>query len=219
MSEDNYWDEFVWEMTVEYPDGGSILSGPIDFPTKEAAMDSMSGVTWDDMSELDDEKYMYLPAWINGRPVDPDDHRPIPVIRARRKGANTQGDQRRPHAAETGGYTPVAPTEAGMDILSGMPAEVSLPHIRVGPGGLVNRLTRVNPETGQLESREVTREEAIELSNKIAIDRAERIKAFIIKKYGEWRIPSIQDWGDFKREQKEESRRAAQERENGQEGS
>lgn len=124
--------------------------------------------------------------------------------------AEPQGNQRRPDAAETGGYTPVAPTEAGMDILSGVPAEVSLPHIRVGPGGLVNRLTRVNPETGQLESREVTREEAIELSNKIAIDRAERIKAFIIKKYGEWRIPSIQDWGDFKREQKEESRRAAQ---------
>lgn len=218
MSADNYWDEFIWEVTVEYADG-TILSGPIDFPTKEAAMNSMSGVTWDDLSDTGSESYIYRAAWINGVPVPPDNPKPEPVIRSRRKDAKPQGDQRRPDAAETGGYTPVAPTEAGMDILSGVPAEVSLPHIRVGPGGHVNRLTRVNPETGQLESREVTREEAIELSNKIAIDRAERIKAFIIKKYGEWRIPSIQDWGDFKREQKEESRRAAQERENGQEGS
>lgn len=132
---------------------------------------------------------------------------------------NAKHEETPAEAVEAGRYTPVAPTEAGMDVLSGVPHDIALPHIRISDAGFVNRLTRVNPETGQLESREVTREEAIELSNKIAIDRAERIKAFIIKKYGEWRIPSIQDWGDFKREQKEESRRAAQERENGQEGS
>lgn len=217
MSEDNYWDEFVWDVTLESSDG-AIVDGPIQYDTKAAAMDAFPTATWDDLSDSGNESYIYKVAWIDGVPVSPDYSGPEPVIRSRRKDAKPQGDQRRPDAAETGGYTPVAPTEAGMDILSGVPAEVSLPHIRVGPGGLVNRLTRVNPETGQLESREVTREEAIELSNKIAIDRAERIKAFIIKKYGEWRIPSIQDWGDFKREQKEESRRAAQERENGQEG-
>lgn len=77
---------------------------------------------------------------------------------------------------------------------------------------------RVNPETGDLERQEITREEWLEQSTKLAERNALRIRAFIVEKYGEWRIPSIQDWGDFKRKEKEE-RRAAQERENGQEGS
>lgn len=213
MSEDNYWDEFVWDVTLESPDG-TIVDGPIQYGTKAEAMDAFPTATWDDLSDSGNENYIYKVAWIDGVPVSPDYPGPEPVIRSRRKDAKHEETPAK--AVEAGRYTPVAPTEAGMDVLSGVPHDVALPHIRVGPGGLVNRLTRVNPETGQLESREVTREEAIELSNKIAIDRAERIKAFIIKKYGEWRIPSIQDWGDFKREQKEESRRAAQAKEQNQ---
>lgn len=65
---------------------------------------------------------------------------------------------------------------------------------------------RVNHETGKLERRELTREEWFDLSTKKAEDNARRIKAFIVEKYGEWRIPSVQDWGDFKRKEKEERR-------------
>lgn len=78
---------------------------------------------------------------------------------------------------------------------------------------------RVNPETGELEERIISREEWLEQSTAIAVRNAERIRKYIVDKYGEWRIPSIEDWGDFKRKQKEEARRDAEAKEQAEETS
>lgn len=75
MSADNYWDEFTW--FVE--DKGTVIA---EFPTKEAAMESLPRYTWDYWSDHDDV-HIYKAAWLGNVPVKKVDMHPI--IKGKRK--------------------------------------------------------------------------------------------------------------------------------------